>query len=96
MACIKLSFRASHLCIRRPPRSNPTVIRSQVEGITLDIMRKALAQAGDGRRHILGEMAKCSPPPSGSLSKHAPKVVRFKVGLLEQPRFCVIISFSPR
>ena len=51
----------------------------QVEGITLDIMRMALAQAGEGRRHILGEMAKCSPPPQGGLSKHAPKVVRIKV-----------------
>ena len=53
---------------------------SQVEGITLDIMRKAIAQAGDGRRHILGEMAKCNPAPRGNLSAYAPKVVRFKVG----------------
>ena len=47
----------------------------------MDIMRKALAQAGEGRRHILGEMAKCSPPPQEKLSKYAPKVVRFKVSL---------------
>ena len=51
----------------------------QVEGITLEIMRKALAQAGDGRRHILKEMAKCSPPPRGGLSTYAPRVVRIKV-----------------
>jgi polyribonucleotide nucleotidyltransferase len=52
---------------------------NQVEGITLDIMRQAVAQAGDGRRHILKEMAKCSPPPRGALSDYAPHVLRLKV-----------------
>ena len=51
----------------------------KVEGITLDIMKKALAQAGDGRRHILGEMAKCNPPPQRALSKYSPKIVRLKI-----------------
>lgn len=51
----------------------------KVEGITLDIMKKALAQAGDGRRHILGEMAKCNPPPQRALSRYAPKIVRLKI-----------------
>ncbi|KAK7842261.1 polyribonucleotide nucleotidyltransferase 1 [Quercus suber] len=35
----------------------------KVGGITLPIMRKALLQARDGRKHILAEMLKCSPPP---------------------------------
>ena len=30
----------------------------KVEGITLDIMQRALAAAGQGRRHILAEMRK--------------------------------------
>ena len=30
----------------------------KVEGITLEILGKALAEAAKGRRHILGEMAK--------------------------------------
>ncbi|PKI69168.1 hypothetical protein CRG98_010435 [Punica granatum] len=51
----------------------------KVGGITLPIMRKALLQARDGRRHILGEMLKCLPPPSKKLSKHAPLIHVMKV-----------------
>lgn len=47
---------------------------SQVEGVTIDIMRRTLAQARDGRRHILGEMAKCSPAPRMKLSPYAPRM----------------------
>lgn len=46
----------------------------KVEGITLPIMESALQAAGAGRRHILGEMAKCSPAPRGGLSKFAPRI----------------------
>lgn len=46
----------------------------KVEGITLPIMESALQAAGAGRRHILGEMAKCSPPPRGGLSQFAPRI----------------------
>ncbi|KAL4447781.1 hypothetical protein ABPG75_005000 [Micractinium tetrahymenae] len=46
----------------------------KVEGITLEIMQQALAAAGKGRRHILAEMAKCSPPPRGELSQYAPRI----------------------
>ncbi|KAL6763061.1 ribosomal protein S5 domain 2-type protein [Haematococcus lacustris] len=48
----------------------------KVEGITPDIMRKALAQARDGRMHILAQMAKCKPAPRGKLSPYAPRVIR--------------------
>lgn len=48
----------------------------KVEGITLDIMQRALAAAGEGRRHILGEMAKCSPAPRRALSQYAPRLLQ--------------------
>ncbi|KAK4770120.1 hypothetical protein SAY87_030652 [Trapa incisa] len=51
----------------------------KVGGITLPIMRKALLQAKDGRKLILGEMLNCSPPPSKSLSKYAPLILVMKV-----------------
>ncbi|MED6157820.1 Purine nucleoside phosphorylase [Stylosanthes scabra] len=51
----------------------------KVGGITLPIMREALLQAKEGRKHILGEMMKCSPPPAKSLSKHAPLIHMMKV-----------------
>ncbi|KAK4581375.1 hypothetical protein RGQ29_024864 [Quercus rubra] len=51
----------------------------KVGGITLPIMRKALLQARDGRKHILAEMLKCSPPPLKRLSKYAPLIHIMKV-----------------
>ncbi|KAG7549739.1 hypothetical protein ISN45_Aa06g005880 [Arabidopsis thaliana x Arabidopsis arenosa] len=41
---------------------------------TSDTIEKALIQAKAGRRHILAEMAKCSPPPTLSLSKYTPLI----------------------
>lgn len=51
----------------------------KVGGITLAIMREALLQAKDGRKHILGEMMKCLPPPAKRLSKYAPLIHVMKV-----------------
>ncbi|KAF7147861.1 hypothetical protein RHSIM_Rhsim03G0049500 [Rhododendron simsii] len=51
----------------------------KVGGITLPIMKQALLQAKNGRKHILGEMAKCSPPPSKRLSVYAPLIHVMKV-----------------
>nr|ABF57675.1 chloroplast polyribonucleotide phosphorylase [Chlamydomonas reinhardtii] len=51
----------------------------KVEGITLDIMAKALQQAKAGRRHILDQMAKCAPPPANTLSAHAPRMMRLQI-----------------
>ncbi|KAJ9179870.1 hypothetical protein P3X46_008184 [Hevea brasiliensis] len=51
----------------------------KVGGITLPVMRRALLQARDGRKHILAEMLKCSPPPSKRLSKYAPLIHIMKV-----------------
>ncbi|KAM1514479.1 hypothetical protein FF1_013765 [Malus domestica] len=51
----------------------------KVSGITLPVMREALLQAKDGRKHIIAEMLKCSSPPSRSLSKYAPLIHIMKV-----------------
>ncbi|XP_040866759.1 polyribonucleotide nucleotidyltransferase 1, chloroplastic [Glycine max] len=51
----------------------------KVGGITLPIMRKALLQARDGRKHILGAMMNSSPPPAKMLSKYAPLIHVMKV-----------------
>ncbi len=45
----------------------------KVAGITPEIMEKALAQAKEGRLHILGEMAK-SISEAGEFSVHAPRI----------------------
>ena len=46
----------------------------KVPGITEEIMRTALAQAKDGRAHILGEMAKALGESRHELSAHAPRI----------------------
>ncbi|KAK6942064.1 Exoribonuclease, phosphorolytic domain 2 [Dillenia turbinata] len=51
----------------------------KVSGITLPIMREALVQAKNGRKHILAEMLNSSPPPSKKLSKYAPLIHVMKV-----------------
>ncbi|XP_061945664.1 polyribonucleotide nucleotidyltransferase 1, chloroplastic isoform X1 [Populus nigra] len=51
----------------------------KVGGITLPVMKTALLQARDGRKHILAEMLKCSPSPSKRLSKYAPLIHVMKV-----------------
>ncbi|MCZ0811440.1 MAG: polyribonucleotide nucleotidyltransferase [Pseudomonadota bacterium] len=45
----------------------------KVAGITAEIMQKALAQAKDGRMHILGEMSKALSE-AGDFSVHAPRI----------------------
>jgi polyribonucleotide nucleotidyltransferase len=45
----------------------------KIAGITPEIMKQALAQAKDGRLHILGEMAKALSAPQG-FSEYAPKI----------------------
>ena len=50
----------------------------KVAGITPEIMKQALAQAKDGRIHILGEMAKALTA-AGEFSEHAPKIESFSI-----------------
>jgi polyribonucleotide nucleotidyltransferase len=51
----------------------------KVAGITEEIMKTALAQAKDGRAHILGEMAKALPEARGELSAHAPRIETMQI-----------------
>jgi polyribonucleotide nucleotidyltransferase len=51
----------------------------KVAGITEEIMKTALAQAKDGRAHILGEMAKALGEVRGELSAHAPRIETMSV-----------------
>ena len=46
----------------------------KVAGITPDIMKEALAQAREGRMHILGEMNKALSEGRSEFSKHAPRI----------------------
>ncbi|MFT4038532.1 MAG: polyribonucleotide nucleotidyltransferase [Thermomicrobiales bacterium] len=51
----------------------------KVKGITPQIMREALAQARDGRMHILGIMQEAISSPRAELSRFAPRVLRVKI-----------------
>ncbi|PNY80948.1 polyribonucleotide nucleotidyltransferase [Deinococcus koreensis] len=51
----------------------------KVGGITPQIMREALAQARDGRLHILGKMAEVLAAPRPELSPTAPRIVSLKI-----------------
>src|ERR1051326_8963410 len=51
----------------------------KIAGITEEIMRVALAQAKDGRMHILGEMAKAINTARAELGEHAPRIESFKI-----------------
>jgi polyribonucleotide nucleotidyltransferase len=51
----------------------------KIEGLDLSIMREALAQAKEGRLHILGEMAKALAEPRADLSPWAPRIVQVKI-----------------
>src|SRR6476469_1284432 len=51
----------------------------KIEGLDLNIMREALAQAKEGRLHILGEMAKALPAPRADLSPYAPRIVTLQI-----------------
>src|ERR1700689_699048 len=46
----------------------------KIAGITEEIMQKALAQAKDGRLHILGEMSKALTAARAELGEHAPRI----------------------
>ncbi len=51
----------------------------KIQGITEEIMKVALAQAKEGRLHILGEMAKAIEAPRGELSEFAPRLLTMKI-----------------
>jgi polyribonucleotide nucleotidyltransferase len=51
----------------------------KIAGITEEIMRVALAQANEGRAHILGEMAKALGDVRTELSAHAPRIETMQI-----------------
>jgi len=51
----------------------------KIAGITEEIMKTALAQAKDGRAHILGEMARALDHTREELSAHAPRIETMQI-----------------
>lgn len=51
----------------------------KIEGISFEIMKKALEQAKEGRMHILGIMNAAIDQPREELSKYAPRLVSMKI-----------------
>jgi polyribonucleotide nucleotidyltransferase len=51
----------------------------KIDGITEEIMKVALAQARQGRLHILGEMAKALSAPRDEMSPYAPRITTIKI-----------------
>jgi polyribonucleotide nucleotidyltransferase len=51
----------------------------KIQGLTMDIMEKALMQAKEGRLHILGEMLKTLDKPNADVKPHAPKMVMMEI-----------------
>ncbi len=51
----------------------------KIQGITKEIMQVALAQAREGRQHILGHMQKAIPAARTELSDFAPRMYQMKI-----------------
>lgn len=51
----------------------------KIEGITTEIMQAALAQAHEGRQHILGKMHEMAGGGAKELSDFAPRMISFKI-----------------
>lgn len=51
----------------------------KIKGVSFEIMEKALAQAKEGRMHILGKMTECIAEPRAALSPFAPQLFTMTV-----------------
>ncbi len=51
----------------------------KIQGISAEIMREALAQAKEGRMHILNVMNQTLAQPRPDISKYAPKIITLKI-----------------
>ncbi len=51
----------------------------KIDGLTEDILRKALAQAKAGRLHIIGKIRETMTAPRGDISLYAPRITTVKV-----------------
>ena len=47
----------------------------KIEGLAYNIMEAALAQARDGRLHILGKITETLAAPKANVKKYAPKII---------------------
>lgn len=52
----------------------------KVDGLPYEVMEKALAQAKEGRMHILGEITKVIAEPKSDYKEHAPRIVQLVIG----------------
>jgi len=51
----------------------------KVDGLSFEVLKKALYQAKDGRSHILGEMLKTIDKPREDYKPHAPRIISFVI-----------------
>jgi len=51
----------------------------KIGGVTRDILERALSQAAEGRKHILGEMLKSIQTPRAEISAYAPRITTIKI-----------------
>lgn len=51
----------------------------KIEGLAYDIMEKALAQAREGRLHILGKITEVLDKPKADVKKYAPKIIKVTI-----------------
>ena len=52
----------------------------KVDGLSYEILERALAQAKEGRLHILGKIVEAQPEPRVELKPHAPRIETFTIG----------------
>lgn len=51
----------------------------KIDGLSYEVLVKALYQAKEGRLHILGEMAKTISKPNADFKDHAPRIIGFTI-----------------
>ena len=51
----------------------------KVDGLSYDILEKALNQAREGRMHILGKITECIAEPRAELKPHAPRIETMRI-----------------
>ena len=52
----------------------------KVDGLSYEILERALAQAKEGRLHILNKIVEAQPEPRVELKPHAPRIETFTIG----------------
>jgi polyribonucleotide nucleotidyltransferase len=51
----------------------------KIGGVTREILERALSQAAEGRKHILGEMTKSIGTPRAEISAYAPRITTIRI-----------------